>query len=288
MICPTIANCDTCDSTTTTKCTACSAGYYLDNTNACIKCSTITGFAECQSSTMCTVAADRYYLVRDIAGKSTGAVAACADGCATCANGKTCLTCVTTHVKMGGGCIFNNFLTATATLTPGAGSSWYKSTDTNNTQLGLGLAYSQQILNFIANKAGVDKSKCRFKSIVFGSIKPTVVVELAQGVDGNTALNALKTYKSSTTDEFGVAAVSGTANIANTSDDGPNLGLILGLTIPLVILGIFLLIQPSSSLSSSRCTRAKKPMERKFQTPPKKSLINDMISNIHSTIPIIL
>lgn len=150
------------------------------------------------------------------------------------------MTCKTNYVKMGGDCISSNYFTATLTLTPSSstGGSWYKSTDPNNTQLGNGLIRSNQILYFIAKKAGVTTSSCKLKKIEFGSIMPTVVVQVAQGVDPNTAFNNFvktATASSTTTDDFGVAKVSGTTSVG--SSDGPNLGLILGLTIPLVALG---------------------------------------------------
>ena len=142
---------------------------------------------------------------------------------------------------MGGDCILNNFYTATVTLTPGPGSSsWYKKQDTSNTQLGYALVNSQQILAFVASKAGVDKSKCRFKNMTFGSIQATIVVELAKGVNPRTALHTLQTSKYSSSDDFGIANVVGTVNNAG-SDDGQNLGLVLGLIISLTILAIIIL-----------------------------------------------
>jgi hypothetical protein len=68
--CPTIANCNSCQMTMSTACIDCATGYYNSN-GVCVACS-IAGCLTCSSSTVCTKAADGYFLVVDIMNSYTG------------------------------------------------------------------------------------------------------------------------------------------------------------------------------------------------------------------------
>lgn len=107
LICPTIANCNSCNVIDSTKCIDCVTGYYLNSASVCTVCPQ-TGCADCSSDTVCTTASSGYYLLVDISGQNTGGVSQCKGYCATCKkDALSCLSCQSGATLFGNICISN-------------------------------------------------------------------------------------------------------------------------------------------------------------------------------------
>lgn len=107
LTCPTLSNCNYCDSTNSKKCISCTTGYYLNSRGSCIACPQ-TGCSACSSQTTCLAVKDGYYLITDISNKATGNVGTCGGNCATCFYSPlTCLSCKTNSQLIGTTCLSN-------------------------------------------------------------------------------------------------------------------------------------------------------------------------------------
>lgn len=252
--CPTIANCNSCNVLSSTKCIDCVTGYYLNSASVCTACPQ-AGCLDCSSATVCTSAQDGYYLLVDIKGVNTGGVKPCKGYCATCQlDALSCLTCQSGATLYGGVCISQNnqdikFLGNLKSIGSSNVTSDYERAAAFSvlgnllTEMGTALGYSS-LGEFLQN--------VNFKSLKQGSI------------DLNYAINSDSVKVGSTNTALTSASFSDltllSLNVASnsaTSSSNVNLGLVLGVSIPLGILRTFVVIQLLRSLSSLR-SRARK------------------------------
>ena len=250
--CSAGANCFTCVASQPTKCLLCVSGFYIDSLSTCSNCSTaLKGCAECNSDSYCTQAADGFYLVKNSRGRENGKVDTCKKGCATCNNGQICLTCATDYTKRGGFCIYKNNLDIVATLTPGTGSNgWYSQTDStadavsNNTELADAYKNTNQILNMFFRLTGVSVDNLIIIVIGWGSLIPQVIVSIDEATDPNLVTATMNAnIASNNITDFGIAKFSATPSFTGASKSSTvNLGLLLGILIPLIILCKFMFI----------------------------------------------
>lgn len=230
LTCPSLPNCDTCYQFDAAQCIACSDGYYTDAGN-CVQCPQI-GCRTCTSSTTCTAPQNGYYLVTDITGAETGSTLKCDGLCATCEySGLNCLTCQSGAKLLGTNCISNkNFAMSLVAAMGGLESG-----SSNDYELGLAISVSGRFLEELGVKVFKYptfhdfQANSNIKSILHSSI--VVSYDLNQAgllVDPNTALKA-----ASFTD---VTILSQSITANSESSSAVNLGLVLGVSIPLGLL----------------------------------------------------
>lgn len=177
----------------------------------------------------------------------------CKSSCTTCSDGSSCDTCATGYTKIGTTCFYSKNIDAKWTLGPAVGSKdWY--TDTNSNETNLANAYVQlnQIISSILSALGIsDNSRIIVTSLAWGSIVFSSTVAGDPSSDFTTFSNNFQT-STSTLADFSVVGTSLVINGATTSSSSANSALILGITIPLVVLRIYPFIQSPLSSSSSR------------------------------------
>lgn len=178
-------------------------------------------------------------------------MAACKSTCATCVTFPACRTCITNYVKIGANCIFFRNIQTTTTFTPQG--SWFNASATNAQNEANALLQINGIIRAFMNAAGItNPDQAVTNSLTTGSV--TVNMNLAAGANDNFdafVSNYQSNVDNNNVDGLTVVSSSNVVNNQDTSsDDSTNLGLILGISIPLVILRTFPLTQSSSSSSS--------------------------------------
>jgi hypothetical protein len=190
------------------------------------------GCRTCTSSSTCTSPQNGYYLVTDITGAETGSTLKCDGLCATCKySGLNCLTCQSGAKLVGTNCISNkNFAMSVV-----AAMNSLESGSSSEYELGLAISVSGRFLEELGVKVFKYstfhdfQANSNIKSILHSSIATSF--ELNQDgllVDPNTALN------SATFTDVSILSHSVTAN--SESSSAVNLGLVLGVSIPLGVL----------------------------------------------------
>jgi hypothetical protein len=237
--CPPLANCLYCNQIDNTVCIRCLTGYYSD-VGTCKACPQ-TGCSTCISDLYCTSVKPGYYLEVDITDALTGDVQPCGGLCATCIlTDLTCLTCQPGANLIGTSCISSNnyeiaIVATVLGLITGASSNY---------ELGKLLSVTSRFLNELGVKAFKfpNFNKFQANSLVKSIKKGSVVIDLAvnqaslteNSVDPNTAVvNA----------QFSDVSVLSHSIVTNSdSASSVNLGLVLGVSIPLGILRNYWLI----------------------------------------------
>jgi hypothetical protein len=245
--CNTQGNCVACSSSNSGTCTGCATGTFLDSTGTCSSCATTC--LSCESFTFCTRAIDTYYTVLNAAGTPTGAVAQCLPPCSTCSKQATlCLSCVAGYTLSGTECQINVYLDINIIFAAAGVNPIFSNNSSNATQLFSALKeYNRignglfQILKSSFNWAGTDfRTFIRFTKLFSASVGATMTADSGSFSNGAAATNAFNSAVPAGTTVDGVSVVSSstTANgySSSSGDDSTNLGLILGLSIPLSIL----------------------------------------------------
>lgn len=245
LVCPTLSNCDTCDSTNSKKCISCSTGFYLNSRGTCVACPQ-TGCVACTSQTVCTSAKDGYYLVTDISNAVTGNVQACGGNCATCVySSLTCLSCKANSQLIGTTCLSNdNYAIVIVASLIILGND---TTVTSSYELGVAYGILARFFSELATKFGY-KTLAEFlaNSNIVKVKKASIEVTL--NLNTETTLNSPSTALNANTTFTDVALVSQSITTTTSSTASTiNLGLVLGVAIPLGILRTYLFIQLSLS-----------------------------------------
>ena len=249
------ANCLNCDSTNNSTCVACNTGYYLDGAGVCQTC--MANCLACDSSSFCTLAASGYHVVYDDSGAVSGAIAQCQAPCSTCFYfGDFCLSCNSGFTLEGSVCTQNVNLLMVLLFGPGTGNNpIFVASDSLQTQLFKGIKavnFLGDMLNNIAPSAfksdgfGVGNWRKRFhmKKFAAASLQTTIQANGGTYTSGTAATSAM-TNALASTPTSGLLFMSSTISSTgfnSTAEEGDNLGLILGLAIPLGILCTYVLM----------------------------------------------
>ena len=248
------ANCVACDPNTPANCLFCASGYYLDGSSACQVCT--TNCLTCDSATFCKTASPGYFVPLSDTGAASGSIAQCLSPCATCKDySDFCESCITGYSLSGSVCTQTNYLLMTIIFGPGTGiNPIFIVSDPPQTQLSNGIKSFNRIggmLNAIA-PAGFKsdgftgwRKRFIFKAMAIGSIVTTVQANGGTYTTSSGATSAMTNALSSTPID-GMSYLSSSmvgTGFSTSSGSSSNLGLVLGLTIPLVILRTYRFIQ---------------------------------------------
>ena len=211
-------------------------GRYLSSGSCNLCSSAITGCERCRSSTFCTRAQAGYFLQRRF-GFSNGRVSQCKSTCATCVSFPACRTCITNYVKFGSQCIYFRYVFSIV-LFQGLGN-WFNTANTNaQNEAGAFINVNLILFAFIfaAGSTNFDQAVATFMRT--GSIEIGVNVAAQPNEDFATMSSTLiGNIQNNNLQGLNVLSSTNTVNNADTStDDGVNLGLILGISIPIFIL----------------------------------------------------
>ena len=173
-----------------------------------------------------------------------------------------CRTCLTNYVKRGARCIYTRRVRTVFVFVPQY--SWFSTSNTPAQNEANALLRLNFILLAILRAAGsTNPNQIACSSLTASSISTDTEVS-AQPTDDFTTFqtNYLNNVNSGNTVD-GMTVVSSSSTVSDTTtttsdDNSANLGLILGVSIPLVILRTCVAIQWWSSWSSSRSTQARK------------------------------
>ena len=215
----------------------------------------MTGCADCAGAKFCNKAIDGYYTVSKHNGRPSGRVKACRSPCMNCKNDKRlCTGCITDYTLNGSSCISNSKVSLKLTLSSSGSSPLFSSTDSAST-VSAGMRSINRLLISICNNlpskyydtSSIDKC---FDLIIFSYLGAGSLI-VANSISGgsfsspaeaNSAIGSSFTA-STALDGVSVLTVTSAASGFTTpsaSTEGAatssNLGLILGLSIPLVLL----------------------------------------------------
>ena len=259
--CPTLlSNCITCDATTTSNCFLCSTGFYLaGGGTACTACT--TGCADCASPSFCKAPSAGYYLIPTPEGQNSGQFAACTSPCATCmGDAKRCTSCIPNYSLNGTSCLNDNQVSLNLVLGSSGSAPVISATATPEEALAAGLTQIDRIRTSICGNlppeyGSPSGSGCYdvviFVSIAGGSLSVGTVLAGGSFSSPTAATSSIGSSFGSGAPLDGLSVLSSTSaasgftasNTATSSSSSTNLGLILGLTIPLVLLRTSFLTQ---------------------------------------------
>lgn len=254
--CTLSSNCANCDVANPSVCALCNNGFYLDTNSACTACP--SSCLTCDSATVCTSAADTFYMVLQDSGAAAGEVAACTSPCANCIDHTdSCLSCVSGYNLLDGvNCQQSFYLVMTLVFGPGSGANAiFLTTDSLSNSLFKAIKAINRIGNMMNNIAPTSfksdnfgatawRKRFRFTGLASGSITTNMQVGAGTNTVTNTATTAM-TNAVANTPLDGVTYVSSSmvgVGGGTGSSSSTNLGLILGLSIPLGILLILVIL----------------------------------------------
>ena len=252
LTCGSVANCFACSDTNSSQCTGCMDGYYLDASDTCTAC--ISNCLTCDSDTFCTRAVDGYYIGLDTADAYTGELAACDSTCATCVDQNDfCLSCASGYRLDGSECESTSRLTIVIYFGGSSNSnSIFSNSEGGNNQLfgclkginRIGFAIFSILSSRFRRGRSNYRRTIRFRKFFRGSVGINMNVDAAGFSSGPTAASSFTNSVASTPID-GVSYLSSSvvsAGFTASSASSTNLGLVLGLSIPLSILCTFSLI----------------------------------------------
>lgn len=185
----------------------------------------------------------------------SGSIAQCYSTCATCEDqAQNCLSCISGYTLRGSICRQNFFLVINLVLGPGASNSIFATGDSNLQQAShlirglhrFGVHFYSIIPNsFVRSRSEPWDNTIQMNSLAAGSVVVNTNVGAGTNTDSTTATNAMNSaIASSSGDGYSIvsSSVSSTGGSTSSGDDDVNLGLILGLSIPLGILRTYLFI----------------------------------------------
>jgi len=190
---------------------------------------------------MCTQAAAGFYLNTDVSGYYTGEVKQCGSTCETCSKANSCDTCGANYTRFGCVCIYALNIQGSLTLAPGPNSSWFSSNNSDNINLAYALLHCNEIALAIALAAGYSDVN---NTLLTGMKSGSIVTYFTLGVDPNqnpsTFADNFQNKISSGVPGFTVVSLTTASNGfgagSSSSSSSKDLGLILGLSIPLGLL----------------------------------------------------
>jgi hypothetical protein len=198
---------------------------------------------------MCIRAIDGYYLETSVFNQYTGKVKACKTTCSICTAFDSCTTCNSDYNKLGTGCFYSKYVSAKMTLNAAQGSdAWFNSNNTDEQNLANAFLKLNQILSSFASISGItvtDSERLVLRSLKIGSLLADVDMAADPGQDIDAFSSQITTNIATLPDFEVISSSVVTFGTTTTSSSlaSANLGLILGIAIPLLILRTFLLIQ---------------------------------------------
>lgn len=236
--CPVLPNCLSCSMNNPAICFQSAVGYYLDVSYQPIACP--SSCSSCTSPTSCSAPAPGYLIIINIDGSSSGVVAPCVSPCLTCARRPNlCTSCGSGYTLKGGQCTQNfNYGISLVGVLPGytaASSSGLSAGREVGLFFNLFAVFQLEICTRLRFRSLFHfHRRCRFRSCRRHSIATEFDVNgdsvAASDISGLSTLSSVS-----------VLSVSSTTN-KDSTDSGVNLAVVLGVVIPLGVIGIFMLI----------------------------------------------
>jgi len=211
--CTAGANCRNCEDGDTSVCEQAKFGFYLDDSDVPTACP--TECASCDNEEVCTSCVDGYF-------REEGECLACESPCTTCRkSADLCMSCETDYVLVGWKCIFSQYVEYTLTL--------------DTTMIAFIEQYEavKAALAAFTDKRG--KTSVTFLNLTEGSVHVSGQTESTDPGAAQTNMQAAMSTGGSLAG-FSILESSITSTNPPATDEGPNLALILGLSITLPIL----------------------------------------------------
>ena len=250
------ANCIRCSATANSTCFKCNNGFFLSS-GSCSQCS--TGCLLCPSSSFCTSAGAGFYLIPNQDGSNSGRLGTCRSPCSTCIDGNNiCTSCITGYTLNGTSCKDNNNIVLNVVFF-GSGSQPIVSNGSGaSNNLATGMAQINRIRftmcsNLPSANFGVISTQQQCIDIILivhiagGSITVNSVVSGGNYSSAAAANSGITNAFVAGTPLDGISvgsvtvSASGYTASSTSSSGGANLGLILGLSIPLLLLCTYFL-----------------------------------------------
>lgn len=230
----TATGCLACNFNSLSLCKLCVSGMYLVTaTNLCSNCS--SPCLTCQTDTVCTTCLDGYFM-QAVNNLPTGKCLACSSNCATCVNTPTsCVTCPTGSNLVGLKCLSTQNVGFNLTFSSPSATSLAS-------ELQSFMVVIEEIRASVAGNLGTpfntNPGLLSFSSITSGSVKISGNADTSQSSPSTTYTAMGSIQPSGGYVGFSLISSSYVANGFNPSNSASNvnLPLVLGITIPVVIL----------------------------------------------------
>ena len=225
----------------------CNVGYYLNSRyNSCYRCA--YNCLECDDYDECTVAKDGYYVPENSDGETIGWARPCQSPCATCSGSSDfCKSCKSGYTLNSSSCQQNFYLMITIVLGPRTTGSIILSTQSQAEQLFSALRSLNRIGNAINaitpasfNDGRNWQERLKFMGITIGSliVSTTMATGNFEGSNSQAAAAMTSALSSGSLDgmTYMSSSIEAVGSTYTAEEDGVNVALIVGITVPLVVL----------------------------------------------------